>query len=575
MSHEAVEASPDPTLRDRVTFAPPEWFRRFRSSLSIPGLLVGTLFFAISLTPSLLPRGWVMQGILSGLCLSAGYGLGVGYRWVWGYLELPFPRDRVRRWGLWIAAGICVLVAIGFLWQASSWQNSVRGLMELEPVEGTRPVQVGLLAFVLFSVILGIARLIHSAHRFMVRRLGSGVPRRVANVLSLLLVVTASWAILDGVVFQQMLRLADDTFERIDAGVEAETAAPTNPDWTGGAASLVAWEDLGRRGREFVAGTTSAASIAELTDREAMEPVRVYIGLNAAETPGERAELALAELERRGAFDRSVLAIVVPTGTGWVDPAALSTLEYLHDGDVASVAIQYSYLPSWLTLLSEPQYGAETAHALFDAVYGHWTGFPDEARPDLYLHGVSLGAHNSQLSSDLYDVIADPFAGALWVGPPFRSETWRDLTLQRDPASPPWLPRFRDGSVVRFMNQWETSHPSGTPWSPLRIMYLQYASDPITFFEPQAFYRPPEWLDDPRAPDVSERLRWYPIVTALQLLGDLAIADGSPPGYGHVFAAEHYVDAWLAVTDPEGWTASDIQRLKDHLAEADGDSEEP
>ncbi len=567
MSEETPEASPDLTLRERVTAAPPEWFRRFRTSLSIPGLLVGTLFFAVSLTPSLLPRGWVMQGVLSGLCLSAGYGLGVAYRWVWEYLELPFPRDRIRRWGLRVAAGICSLVAIGFLWRASTWQDSVRILMELDPVEGTRPIQVGILAFVLFAVILGFARLFHSAHRFVVRRLGSGMPRRVANVVSLIIVVMVSWAILDGVVFQQALRFADETFERMDARFEPETAAPTNPQWTGGAASLVAWEDLGRRGREFVAGTTPPAEISALTGRPSVEPVRVYVGLGTGETPGERAGLALAELERQGAFERSVLAIVAPTGTGWIDPAALSTLEYLHHGDVASVAIQYSYLPSWLTLLSEPQYGAETAHALFSAVYGHWTRLHEDARPALYLHGVSLGAHNSQLSADLYDVIADPFQGALWVGPPFRSETWRDLTRQRDPESPPWLPRFRDGSVVRFMNQWETSHPSGTPWSPLRIMYLQYASDPITFFEPEAFFRPPEWLDDPRGPDVSERVRWYPIVTALQLLGDLAIADASPTGYGHVFAAEHYVDAWLAVTDPEGWTAGAIERLKRHLAE--------
>jgi uncharacterized membrane protein len=127
-------------------------------------------------------------------------------------------------------------------------------------------------------------------------------------------------------------------------------------------------------------------------------------------------------------------------------------------------------------------------------------------------------------------------------------------------------PRFRDGSVVRFMNQWEMSHPPGTPWGPLRILYLQYASDPITFFEPETFYREPEWLEEPRGPDVSERVRWYPIVTMFHLLGDLAVGDAAPVGYGHVYAAEHYVDAWIEVTDPPGWTEREVDRLKKHLA---------
>ena len=95
-------------------------------------------------------------------------------------------------------------------------------------------------------------------------------------------------------------------------------------------------------------------------------------GLNSAETAEERAALALAEMQRTGAFDRSLLVIATPTGTGWVDPAAMLPLEIMHGGDVASVSVQYSYLPSWLSLLVQPEYGEETADAVFRAVYGHW-----------------------------------------------------------------------------------------------------------------------------------------------------------------------------------------------------------
>jgi uncharacterized membrane protein len=95
----------------------------------------------------------------------------------------------------------------------------------------------------------------------------------------------------------------------------------------------------------------------------------------------------------------------------------------------------------------------------------------------------------------------------------------------------------------------------------MRIVYLQYASDPIVFFEQAALWRQPPWMAAPTGPDVSPRLRWYPVVTFLQLLLDMAISTTTPVGYGHVYAAAHYVDAWEAVTEP-GWAPDDIARLK-------------
>jgi uncharacterized membrane protein len=153
-----------------------------------------------------------------------------------------------------------------------------------------------------------------------------------------------------------------------------------------------------------------------------------------------RAKLALEELKRVGGFERSVLIVVTPTGTGWVDPAAIDSVEYLHDGAVASVALQYSYLASWLSLLVEPGYGADAARALFKEIYGYWTTLPKDSRPRLYLHGLSLGATNSEQSTDLIEVLADPFAGALWSGPPYSSRLWRSRTDRRNPDRPPGFP---------------------------------------------------------------------------------------------------------------------------------------
>ena len=307
-----------------------------------------------------------------------------------------------------------------------------------------------------------------------------------------------------------------------------------------------------------------------MSGRGALEPVRVYVGLRSADTLELRAKLALEELKRVGGFERSVLIVVTPTGTGWVDPAAMDSVEYLHDGAVASVVLQYSYLASWLYLLVEPGYGADVARALFTEIYRYWITLPKDSRPRLYLHGISLGAMNSELSTDLIEILGDPFAGALWSGPPYSSRLWRWLTDRRNPGSPAWLPRFRDGSFVRFMNQHgEAADPTSAPnaaWGPMRVVYLQYASDPVTFFDYRSFYREPDWMLPPRGPDVSRQLRWYPLVTLLQLALDMFMATDAPIGYGHVYAAAHYIDAWIEVTDVRDRAPEGIARLKQHLS---------
>jgi uncharacterized membrane protein len=531
-------------------------------SLSAPGLMLAAVFFASSLTPSLIPRDYLPQGILSGIAFAAGYLAGVGLDQLWTYLELPEPRDGPRRLLVPVALAICVALCVGFLWQASAWQNGVRTAMRMEPVHSARPFEVAGIAAVVFALLLALARMIKLVFRTISGRLRRHVPRRVANVVGVVIVGSLVWMAVDGLLFRAILRVADSSFRGLDELVEVDVPRPEDPARTGSPASLIDWAGLGRQGRSFVATGPSAGDIEAMTQEPAIEPIRVYAGLNSADTAEERAALALAEMKRVGAFDRPVLVIVTPTGTGWVDPAALDTLEYLHHGNVASVAIQYSYLASWLSLLVEPGYGAEASKALFRAVYGYWTTLPKDRRPRLYLHGLSLGAMNSDLSTDLYDVLGDPFQGALWSGPPFPSRTWNMVTAGRNAGTPAWLPTFRDGSLVRFANQHGWAGAAAAPWGPIRIVYLQYASDPIVFFDTRAGFREPAWMKPPRGPDVSPSLVWFPVVTQLQLILDIALATTTPMGFGHVYAAEDYVDPWVQVTQPPGWTPEALANLK-------------
>jgi uncharacterized membrane protein len=454
-------------MSDEVLTARVPWAHAYLKSFSIVGLLVGTLFFSASLSPSLVPRAAVLQGALSGLTLAIGYCVGIFGCWLWSYLELSNPGRAHARVVRNVAVTICLLVASYFLVQAMAWQNSIRELMEMEPLDGRQPFTVGSLALVVFLALIILGRAFQVMFRFFSRRLASRIPRRIANALGVFLGVLIFWSAIEGVLFRQGLRIADSTYEAFDSFEDVGLERPREAWKTGSDASLVDWPSMGRRGREFVALAPTREDIVSVLGQEAMNPLRVYVGLRSADDAEARARLALQEMLRVGAFERSVLVIATPTGTGWMDPMAFDTLDYLHRGDVASVAIQYSYLASWLSLLVEPGYGAEASRELFTVVHEYWSSLPRQSRPRLYLFGLSLGALSSERSAQLYELLADPPQGALWAGPPFASTFWRQVTIDREAGSPPWLPRFGDGSVVRFTSQRNALNIPDARWGPM------------------------------------------------------------------------------------------------------------
>ncbi|HTO31938.1 MAG TPA: alpha/beta-hydrolase family protein [Pararhizobium sp.] len=540
---------------------------RFLRSLSAGGVVLGTIFFAASLTPTLIPRSFLVQGGLSGACFAIGYAIGVGWRWLWRYMQLPEPRGRLERWLKIVVLGACLILAVIFLRNTTDWQNSIHALMEMEPVSSVHPTKVSLIAILTFLALVMLARLFMVVVHLISKGADRVLPPRVSRVMGFSLGIILFWSVANGLLVRYTLHVLDSSFAAFDALFEPDRDQPTSPLQTGSAASLLAWEELGRTGRRFVSSGPNAQDISEFTGQPALEPIRVYASLRAGDSATTRAKLAFDELKRVGGFERSALVVITPTGTGWVDPAAIDTVEYLQRGDIASVAQQYSYLSSPLSLLVEPDYGMEAAQALFAQVYGYWTTLPHDHRPKLYLQGLSLGALNSERSTDIFEILGDPIQGAVWSGPPFASRIWRQVTEARNAGSPAWLPEFRTGSTFRFMNQNGPTVPAQTKWGPMRIVYLQYASDAITFFDYRDLYRRPDWMNAPRGPDVSPHLQWFPIVTMLQLAVDMAVANTTPMGFGHVFAPEHYLKAWLAVTDPKDWSPEDIERLSRYLAE--------
>src|SRR6185503_3806114 len=88
------------------------WSIRVWATFSYVGLAAAAMFFAASLTPSLLPRNFAVQGILSGFALAVGYGFGVLVDGLWNYLEIRNPNAGIQYAGKRITTvGVALTVA--------------------------------------------------------------------------------------------------------------------------------------------------------------------------------------------------------------------------------------------------------------------------------------------------------------------------------------------------------------------------------------------------------------------------------------------------------------------------------
>ena len=431
----------------------------------------------------------------------------------------------------------------------------------MEPLETAYPYRVALIAIAVGVLLVAGGRLFRLVGNYIATKLERFIPRRIAVGSAYVLVFAFALLLSNDVIAAKLLAAADAFFLELDHLVDDDLQQPSDPSQTGSDTSLVSWDTIGRQGKVFLTTGPTQEEIKKHCPQNALRPIRIYVGMRSGDTPAERAQLALEELKRVGGFERSLLLIATPTGTGWLDPSAVDTLEYLHGGDTVIVSMQYSYLPSWITILVEPKCSIESASALFDEVYPYWKTLSPASRPKLYLHGLSLGSYGSERSVDLLTIFEDPIQGAVWSGPPFPSQSWRQIVEHRNADSPVWLPTFRDERFVRFTAQ-KNALETNRPWGAMRYVYVQYASDPMIWFSPDLAWVRPDWLNASRGPDVSAYLRWYPIVTFLQVAFDLPMATSVPIGYGHNYSPSSYIDAWIAVTQPEGWTAEKVDGLK-------------
>jgi uncharacterized membrane protein len=346
---------------------------------------------------------------------------------------------------------------------------------------------------------------------------------------------------------------------------------------SGGPGSLVAWAGMGRDGRLHALASVRPqplldrpAGVPDLSIETVMgtsaraAPVQVYVGLDNAPTRRARVDLAIAELERTGAFDRSLLVLVSPTGTGYVNYVAVAALQYLALGDVATVTLQYSRRPSPLSL-GMVSAAREQNRLLWLRVLQRLRDRPGP-RPRIVLFGESLGAHTSQdvfLHWGTLGLDAMGIDRALWIGTPYGSKWMRQVT-RGDRLDV-------DADAVAVVND----HPQFTALaeqrgSVPRFVLLSHDNDGVTKFGPDLLWYPPDWLGPSRPrPEpvvagsprgIPPAMRWRPLTTFFQSLVDMKNAQTSGP-FG-AWQHDYRADLPRFLSDVFGLPASEEQLVR-------------
>ena len=473
-------------------------------------------------------------------------------------------RPRRRSWLIFfISAAVLTVVFFGL---GQYWQYLIRGLMGVTEYNIALVVASPFVAALVFCLILLIGRGLRGLYRGVAHLLHRWIGRRAANAVGWILVAGLTYVVITGLLFQGFVNAMNSAYSLRDTKTAEGVQQPTTGLRSGGPGSVIPWDTLGWQGRNFIGKGPSVNDIEKATGQPAMEPIRVYSGLVSGSDAEARAALAVRDLERAGGFQRKNLLVVTTTGSGWVDPALSDSFEYLSDGDSAIVAIQYSYLPSWISYLVDQAKAREAGRALFDAVYGPWSQLPQNQRPRLLVAGESLGSFGGETAFSGEQSLANLTDGALFAGPPNFNTLFREFSDHRDAGSPEVQPIYQDGRIVRFANDTATGiPPQGQPWEGSRVLYMMHPSDPIVWWSPHLIFSEPDWISEPPGKDVLKGMFWMPFVTFWQVTADLPFATGVPAGHGHKYTSE-YVDGFNAVMRPAAITPQELTDLRKIIA---------
>ena len=521
-----------------------------------------------AVSPSLLPHSWWATAANVGVL----QGMGHGFATVASQALRPVRSDEpqsllpapVRLAMTGVTAGVF----------ATSLRRRAHQEQLLESDEKFK-VSPQILGITLGTLGYGVVLLIGDAIQAFIDAINELLGKKLPPVASWPLAIAGGGALLilvgDQMVVRRFAVRVSRQAQELDREFMRGADQPQRAERSGSPDSLVDWDTMGRQGRAVAAGGPRKADIERLLEGEAMEPIRIFVGLDlgAEDTPDFEAMAAVAikEMHRTGAFERSHIAVMSAAGTGWINDFHTSGFEFVTRGDSAVVAMQYSYLPSAYSYLADRKNPVYSSRVLIEAIRSELENIDPTDRPKLYVGGESLGAYGVSDAFETVEEFLEHTSGGVFTGTPGFARNHSYLTRHREKGSPQRLPLIDGGRHVRF-----TAHPAHlrhdfrgnayrNSWEEPRFVFAQHASDPVVWWEPSLAWKAPDWLREPGsrgvpAPraqhlDALDTMRWMPLVTYWQVGIDQLPSKNYPSPHGHNYHDET-VAYWNAVIHGAG-----------------------
>ncbi len=280
--------------------------------------------------------------------------------------------------------------------------------------------------------------------------------------------------------------------------------------------SLIPQDTLDFEASRFLAGTETGLPV---------DPIRVFVGVKSAATVEERAELAVRELDRLGAFERPRIVVISATLRGYVNPIIPDAIERFAGGNVSCVVIQY-YDKRTMLMPTKVPIAARTHAELLRRLVRH----PGKAEVAVY--GESLGAWASQnvfREGGTAALDALGVSRALWIGTPYFSLLRRAFERGKLPVD----------DRVATIRATDLVDEDPADAERLRFVFLHRMTDPVVLFPGlELFWRRPEWI--PAA-------EWRPGITFLQTVIDLINATNWTSALPQALAHDYRMEGPLGV----------------------------
>ncbi|MGO1241805.1 MAG: alpha/beta-hydrolase N-terminal domain-containing protein, partial [Cellulosimicrobium funkei] len=293
------------------------WLRRF----SATGLVVALAWFCPSFTPSLIPRAWYYQAVISGVSAVGGYAVGALVEWFAVKVGLRIRwTARASRIAWWVLAGATVVLVPLALILGARRQIELRHLFGMSEDVPGREVVTLLAALAVALLVLQAGRGLRRVARWLSVLVGKVVPAPVARFVSGVAVAVVVVLLFNGVIWSGTLSALNSVYAAANAEISPRLTPPTLPERSGSPDSLEPWDSLGAEGRKFVvSGPTldelrAFAAAGDVVDpADVREPIHAYAGLDPEGDLDATAARVVDELDRTDAWDRSVLVVATTT----------------------------------------------------------------------------------------------------------------------------------------------------------------------------------------------------------------------------------------------------------------------